>query len=352
MTRSPALAALLALTITLSPSLVFAQGFEFGEDDVDSVEEAAENAEESEDAADTQDPAGLSFSEEEAETTTYADTDESQVAVVAVPGPAMDSDRRSKVQSEMESVAGKVPGITVLSGSSVLGALEASGGEACVAEPLCLADVGEQAGVQRILLARVVEKPDGLELKVDYFDVDDKLFIKFENTGGLGGTGQIVNAVEPSLNEIFDVRQVRRGDTGVGDEDSSVVQTVLAYGTAGLAVASLAGGIVFGIQAKNIEKEVEARPRNGDVYEMTQVEAREAIRPAEAKATTANVFYGLAIGLGAVSALLFYIKGGSDVAEGETAVNTTQKKKRIKDLQIAPAVTADGGFGVGAGFRF
>ncbi len=347
MKRSRALAAILALLLALSPSMVFAQGFEFGEEEVEPVDEPVEEEEPEEDPVDTQDPAGLEFSEEDVEKTTYSDVDEKQVAVVALPGEHMDQDRRQKVQAELEKVAGGIPNITMLSGSSVLGALEASGGEACVQEPLCLADVGEQAGVQRILVARVVEKEDGLELKTDYFDVDDRLFIKYHNESGLGGTGAIVKAVEPSLNEIFEVRELREGPQTVGEEDSGVVQSVLAFGTGGLAVASLVGGIVFGIQAKNVESDVEARPKNGEVYEMTQQEAREAIRPAEAKATTANVLYGFAIGLGAVSALLFYIKGGSDVAEDQQQ----DEAFSLRDIQIAPAVSADG-VGFGAGFRF
>lgn len=343
MKRSRALAALLALTMAMSPSLVFAQGFEFGEEEAEE-----EVGEEEAPEVDTQDPAGLTFSEDEAEKTTYSDTDEKQVAVVAIPGEQMDSERRQKVQAEMERVAGGITAITMLSGSSVLGALEASGGDACVQEPLCLADVGEQAGVERILVARIVEKDDGLELKVDYFDVDDKLFIRYENTGGLGGTGAIVSAVEPALNKIFDVRQLGQGEEFQGEEDSSTVQTVIAFGTGGLAVGSLIAGIIFGSQAKSTENEVEGSPQSGGVYNYTQVEARDAIRPAESKATTANVFYGLAVGLAGVSALFFIIRGGSDVDEGEQA---KLKKKKIRDLQIAPAVTSHG-VGFGAGFRF
>lgn len=343
MKRSPALAALLALSIALAPTYGFAQGFEFGEEEA--KEEPAEGGEGEE--VDTQDPAGLEFTEEDAAKPTYSDTDETQVAVVAVGGDAMDPERRQKIQAEMERVAGDIPKITVLSGSAVLGALEEAGGDACVQEPLCLADVGERAGVQRILVARVVEKENGLELKVDYFDVDDKLFIKYYNKGGIGGTPGLVDEVKPALDDIFEVRNLVRGPDVVGEEDSGIVQTVLAYGTAGLAVASLAGAIVFGIQAKNLEKEVEASAKDGNgVYEMTQVEARAAIRPAEAKALTANVLYGLAIGLGAVSALLFYIKGGSDVAEDQERTSNS-----IRDLQIAPTVSADGA-GVGLGFRF
>lgn len=343
MKQSPALAALLALTMALSPSVVFAQGFEFGEEEAEETPEGEE--------VDTQDPAGLEFSEEEAEKTTYSDTAEKQVAVVALAGEHMDADRRQKVQEEMERVAAGIPAITMLSGSSVLGTLEASGGDACVQEPLCLADVGEQAGVERILIARVAEKPDGLELKVDYFDVDDKLFVRFHNIGGLGGTPGVVKSVEPALNKIFDVREFVEGQEFSGDEDSSVVQSVLAYGAGGLAVASLVGGIVFGLKAKRVEDEVTSSPRNGEVYEYTQVEAREAIRPAKSAATTANVFYGLSVGLAAVSVLFFVIRGGSDVAdEGATALNDDDKK--IRDLQIAPAVTSDGGLGFGASFRF
>ncbi len=344
MKRSPALAALLALSIAMMPSVTFAQGFEFGEDEP----EEKSGGEDGEPEVDTQDPAGLEFTEDDAKKTTYSDTAEKQVAVVAVGGEQMDADRRQKVQAELERVAGTISAITVLGGSSVLGALESAGGDACVQEPLCLADVGEQANVERILVARVTEGSRGLELKIDYFDVDDKLFLRYENTPGLGGTGAIVSAIQPALYKIFDVREFgKRGDLQ-GEEDSSVVQSVIAYGTAGLAVGSLVAGIIFGSKAKSIEKEVTASPKNGEIYRYTQVEAREAIRPAESKATTANVFYGLAVGLAGVSALFFIIRGGSDVGADE---KPQASKGAIRDLQIAPAVTADG-FGLGAGFRF
>ncbi len=340
MNSSPALAVLLALSIALAPTYSFAQGMEFGEEE---AEEVAEDATE----VDTQDPAGLEFSEEDAEKPVYSDVDENQVAVVAVSGPAMDEERRKKVQDEMERVARDIPTISVVSGSAVMGSLEQSGGEACVQEPLCLAGVGQEAGVQRILVARVVEREDGLELKVDYFDVDDKLFIKYYNKGGIGGTPGLVDEVKPALDDIFEVRNLQRGPNVVGEEDTGVVQTVLAFSTAGLAVASLVGGIVFGLRAKSLEKEFLASPKTGEVYDMTEVEARDALRPAERSATTANVFYGLAVGLGAVSALLFYIRGGSDVADDQETVDASG----IEDFRIAPSVTADG-FGIGAGFRF
>lgn len=325
--------------MAFAPSAGFAQGFSFDE------EEAAEAAEEAAEV-DTQDPAGLEFSVDETTTTKYSDESHQQVAIVAVPSEQMDSDRRAQVQAEMERVASKITTITALSGSAVLGALEASGGEACVQEPLCLADVGEQAGVDRILVARVSASANGTELKLDYFDVEDKLFVRFKNTDGLGNTGSIVRAVEPAMNDIFDVRDLSAGQTYQGDEDSSTVQTVIAFGTAGLAVASLVGGIVMGLGAKKAADEVINSPKTGDVYNYTQVEARDAIRPAQSKATTANVFYGLAVGLAAVSAVFFVIRSGSDVDKSEQA-----SKRGIKDLQIAPSVSGDGP-GIGATFRF
>ena len=348
MKQSPLLAAILAFTIAFSPTAIFAQDFEFEEEETETEFEEEEPGDGEEPEVDTQDPAGLEFSEEEGAKNTYSDAEEKSVAIVAMAGEEMDSDRRGKVQAEMERVAGEISAVSVVGGGGLLSALEASGGEACVQEPLCLADVGEQAGAERILVARVVKREKGLELKIDYFDVDDKLFVKYENVGGLGGTGAVVSAIEPALKKIFDVREFVDGPDYQGDENKSVVQTVLAYGFAGLAVASLAGGIVMGLGAKSTESDVEGRPKTGDVYSMTQVEAREAIRPAEKKATTANVFYGLAAGFAAVSVLFFLIRGGSDVGEDEKATT----RKTIRDINVAPAVTADGGIGFGAGFRF
>lgn len=349
MNRFQALAGLLAVMLAASPQIAWAQGFDFGEEEAEAEPEPETGGGEGEGEVDvdTQDPAGLDFNEQDAERTTYSDSAENHnIAIVAVPGEFMDSDRRQKVQAELEKRASDV-GVSAAGGAPVLGTLEASGGEDCVREPLCLADVGEQSGADRILLARVVQGPDGsFNLTVDYFDVEDKLFIRSHTEEGLGGTGAIVDAVETSVNKVLDVRDLVAGPNVVDDEDSGVVQTVLAYSTAGLAVGALAAGIVFGLKAKSIEKEVSGRPKNGDVYVMTQTEARDAIRPAQSAATSANVFYGLSVALGLTSALLFFIQGGSDVAADQGTGTTS-----IRDLQIAPAVTADG-FGFGASFRF
>lgn len=338
MTPSRSIASLLAcLLIAISPATVAAQGFEFGEEDVEEVPEDEGGMSFGEDDVDAVEEGGV-YAEEEGATP--------MVAIVAVPGPHMEPDRRAEVQAEMSRVMEDVPGFIAVGPEAVLPGLEQRGKETCVSEPLCLAEVGREANVDRILVVRVVERPEGLELATDLFDVRDKLFMKYHTETGLSGTGGLVEAVRPSLYDVFDVR-VRRGDPDyVGEEDTGVVQTVAAYGTAGLSVVALGLGIVFGLDASSIEDEVTSSPRNADgTYQMTQVQAQERLREADSAAVTANIFYGLAAGLAITSGILFFIDSGSDVASEE------ELRGGLQDLRLAPTVSADG-MGVGASFRF
>ncbi len=346
MAGSRLLATLLAIALALAPMPTFAQGFDFGEDDVEPVEE--EGGDDGggmefggEEEGGGEDGGGMTFGEDDV---IEENTDEGtpSVAVVALPGPDMDPDRRGEVQAEMMDVVADIPGYNYQGPEAVLPGLEDRGLAECVTEPICLGAVGTDAGVDRILLARVKPTPSGgLTLEVDFFEVRDKLTLKYAKREGLGGTGAIVDNVKPSIYEVLEVR-VRRNGEFAGPEDDSIVGPIVAWSTAVLAVGSLVGGIIFGLSASSGESDLQTKADNGEV---TQEEAQTLLRDVQGDATTANVFYGLAVGLAAVSALFFYLDIGSDVGAGEDG------SALLHDVHIAPAAT-DNGFGFAAGFRF
>lgn len=351
MAGSRLLATLLATALAIAPTHAFAQGFDFGEEEAAPIEEKEGDDGGgmefgSDDSASEGGDDGMTFGADEvAEDKTVAGTP--SVAVVAVPGPDMDPDRRADVQEEMMDVLADIPGYEYRGPETVLPGLEERGFDDCVREPICLGSVGTAAGVDRILLARV--KPGsggGLTLTVDLFEVKDKLTLKYAERERLSSTGDIVDNLKPALYEVFEVR-IRDGDNFAGPEDDSLIQPIIAYSTAVLAVGSLVGGIVFGLKASSGEDELNGFQTSDGTYSITQEEADKRLRDVQSNATTANIFYGLAVGLAAVSGLFFYLDIGSDVGADEKSADNSM----IQDLHIAPAASEDG-FGFAAGFRF
>lgn len=328
------LSALLAI-----PTPLMAQGFEFDEEETAPVTEVAE--EEAED-----DGEGMTFTSDDLSKEDAVEEKIPNVAIVAVPGANMDPERRAEVQAKMMEVAKNYGAIVAVGPEAILPGLQDRGVDDCVTDPLCLGSVGDEASVDRIVVGRVRESVDGLEFGVDYFDVGDRLFIAYDTKKGVSSTSDVVDAVEPAMRNIFGIKDASKDPNYVGTEDSSIVQDIVAYGAAGLAVASLGAGIYFGLDASSKEDELASGAKTGGgAYVLTQQEANEKVREAESSATTANIFYGLAAALTVTSVVFFIIKGGSDVGEERAS------KDLIQDLQLAP-IFSESGAGFGASFSF
>jgi hypothetical protein len=329
---------LMALLLTV-PNPAFAQGFEFGEDDT-----AAKTETKSKSNDDDDDGGGLEFTSDDlSEEDTKVEEKIPQVAVVSIPSDDNDPERRAEIQAKMLEFAKSVPKILVAGPETVLPGLQGRDLATCVTDPICLGSVGDEAQVDRILLTRVKSGPDGLQLDTDYFEVQDRLFIRYDSKKGLSGTSDLVDAVVPSMKNVLDIRDGSGKQTYVGKEDSSMVQNIVAYGAAGLAAACLGAGIYFGMDASSQVDDFEAAKRADGTYPFTQKTAQDMIRDAESSATTANVFYGLTAALTVTSVVFFLIKGGSDVSDNQ--------ERTINDFHISPVIT-EAGAGVGAGFTF
>lgn len=323
--------------LSFAPGTVWAQGFDFGEEDAVDVDEAPPSDEEVGD--------GMVFDSDDLSADDVVETAEKPtVAVVAVPGPGVDRERRLAIQSAMMDFARNMTNIIPIGAESVLPALEQRDPQTCVTEPICLGAVGDAANANRLLIGRVKEGPAGLTLEVDYFNVDDRLFIRYHSSEPTSSTGGLVDAVEPALRDIFQIRDPSNDPNYVGEEDSSIVQDIVAWGAGGLAIVFLTTGVIFGMSASDANTELEETQLEDGTYSITQTDAQDRVRDAEGDATAANIFYGLAGAMAVTSVIFFIIKGGSDVAED-------QRASLFHDLRVAPTFNASGA-GIGAGFSF
>ena len=130
-------------------------------------------------------------------------------------------------------------------------------------------------------------------------------------------------------------------------DSTSTLQTILFFGSAGLSVACLAAGIYFGNQASAMEEELVTSPKNQfGVYQMTQKEAEKRLLEVQSEAVTANVFYGLSVGLALASVLFQVVETGSDVAADSDEYGALEPS-----WKVLPLIGRDD-FGVGAVIQF
>lgn len=332
------------LLMLLLPSAAFAQGtMDFGVEDVEEEEGEGQDAAGDESGTMT---FGAEEVQEDSGDTEIAGT--YSVAVVAIPSEAIDRDQRIELQQKMLEAVSLDPNYQAQDGAPVLNGLEANGIASCVTEPLCLAGVGQDAGVERILLGRVEQKARGLSLNIDLFDVTDKLFVKYTSVDRLGNFESVLDSVEPAMKDIFDIRIERKGPDYGEEGDTGTVQRVLAWTAAGLSVASLGAGIYFGTEASSGEDDIIGMKDANGQFTVSQREAQQMVRDVEGDATTANILYGASAGLAVVSGILFYVESGSDVAAPD---NGRRRAGLLDRVDIQPSIGI-GNVGLGASFTF
>lgn len=289
----------------------------------------------------------MTFGEEDA-----ADTsDEEQKPVVglaAVPGDAIDESQRQSLQQQLGDSLQQVPDIELQTGTALLESLRQRTVATCVTEPLCLGSIGDDAGVERIVLAKVDRKEDGLQLDIDYFNVEDRLFIKYESVDGLGNFNKVLDQVQPVIKTVFEIRE-REEEPNYADQNTGAAQTAIAVGCGVLSAGALVGGIVFGTNARGIESNVNSYEKNEQgVYkdsEFTQTEAQRMLNDAQGQAELANISYGLSGAFAIASGVLFLIDPGGDVSEESGQASLFDR------LEVSPNFGKSGA-GISAGFDF
>lgn len=270
------------------------------------------------------------------------------VGVVAVPGDDISDGERDELQTALRDAAREIPEITTYGDADLLPGLEERDPDYCSREALCLASIGDRAGVQRILQARVERDNGSYRLDIDYFDVDDRLFVGYHSNSGLSSFGDVIDAVPAGVDDIFGIRRDTGDDPFVDERDVDVVG-VLAYTTAGAAVASFAGGIFFGMQASSIESDLEAaRDEDGRFTDMTRQQVRSETRSMESSARNANLFYGFSAVLAAGSIGLFVLQSRSgDDEQAASGDNSSW----VRGVELTPQL-GDEAVGIDAQLRF
>lgn len=241
------------------------------------------------------------------------------VGVVAVPGDDLTDARRNELQTALRDAADRVPDINTYGDSDLLPGLIDRDPDYCSREALCLAGIGRDAAVDRILQARVEQQDGDFRIDIDYFDVSDRIFVAYHSNSGLSSFGDVLEAVGPGVDDIFGIRRGDDDDPFV-DEREVDVQRIMAFGTGGAAAVSLIGGVIFGLQANGYKNDLEnAQNSDGDYTGVTQIEAQEMRRSWESAALNANIFYVFSALAGTASVLLFVLGGDDPPADDETA---------------------------------
>ena len=269
------------------------------------------------------------------------------VGIVAVPHDDLTSFDRDEIQEALHSAAREIPGITTYGDRDLLPALVDRDPEYCSRESLCLAGVGRAGGVQRIVQGRVERRPDGYRLDIDYFDVDDRLFVAYHTNEGLGDIDDVLEAIPAGVDDIFGIRRAPEEDEFVDVSEVNALR-IGAYFAAGASVVSLGLGTIFGLRVSSAQTELDEAARDGDgnFIDMTQREARAMRRDMESNARTANFGIGAGVGLAALSVALFILS-----SEDDTVFDEDAEASSGSNFRITPGAGRDG-FGVGAMWRF
>jgi len=336
------LGAVLCLVVA-SPAVAQDDGtMTFGEEEAEEVDDDEGDSSSSEGGG--EEDGTMTFGEEESDETLQKE-DVPLIGYVAVPSDSLDDSQRQELQGKLTEALRDIPDIELEMGPGVLNALQERTVATCVTEPLCLGSVGEKAGVDQLLLAMVDEGPRGMELEINLFNVQDRLFMQSETVKRLGNFNQVLDEVPSTVREVFGIRK-ERTEEEYAEQNRSLAQTVTAVGCGVLSGGALVGGILFGQQAADIESNLnrDLSEGNSEVHSIDQTEAQSRYEDAQGKAATANIFYGLSGAFAVASTVLFIIEPGGDVADDRRA-------NLLERIDVSPNFGKSGA-GVSASFEF
>lgn len=340
--RAPHYAALLIIALLALPSSA-ALAF----DDDEMTFEPDEVADDPDDDFDDDDE--MTFAPDDLDDSAYdpeADmADALDVGVVAVPTDDLSDADRDRIQSALREAAREIPEISTYGDSDLLPALVDRDADYCSRESLCLAGVGRSTGVDRILQARVEQQDDGYRLDLDYFDVDERLFVAYHSNTRNSDIDEVIEGIPAGVNDIFGIRGDRLDDGFVDQRDVNVGR-IASYFGAGAAVVALGAGSYYGLQVRSDQDDLDGQARDDDgrYTELSQREARSIRRDMDSNARNANLFLGIGAGLAVTSVVLFFLSSEDDPA---MAANATLDE----GLRIAPQWDSDR-FGLGATWTF
>ncbi len=339
----------------LLPAVAFAQwddddGFTFDEEEVEEFGEPMEFGEDAWEDDGWEDDDGWG----DDTTDVVAPVALTTVTGIIVPSEFLDPALADQLTSVLLAELGNIDGVTVVGNEALREEFEIMGADLafeCAFDPVCLGRYGRQLSLGRIVVGRVGETDEGnWTTTIDLFETERSSIVNYRLFETQPRTVAVQEALPPQLRLLFGIRD-ERVTGGTQRTGPSTAQVAMGWTTAALAVGALAGGVVFGLQARGIESDLDDcdlvdLPESEDVVcSMTQVAAADDIDDGKKAATLANVFIGSGLMLGVVSVLLFTVTPGSDIDEDADLA------RRDRDFRLAPSVTRDG-FGLAGSLRF
>ena len=359
-----------AVGVTFRPAVAVAQsdddeGFTFGDEDADdfgmdfSDDEGWDDWEDDEGWDDWEDDEGWEDDDgweddgwgdpSEGEEVVALDTITALVVPTEVFDPALADSLTSAIMNELLNFEG----MSVVTNDGLRQEFEIMGAELafeCAFDPVCLGRYGRQLGLGQIVVGRVAATETGTwGTTIDLFDAASSSIANYRYFETEPRLLTITESLPTELRMLFGIREDRTG-SGNASTGPSTAQTALAWTTAGLAVASVATGIVFGLSAKSADSDFEDCVLIDDwdgepVCELTQREAEPLIDQGRRDATLSNVFIGGGLFLGVISVVLFTVEPGGDIDEDADLA------RRNHDWRLAPAVSRDS-FGLSSAWTF
>lgn len=352
---------LVAALLLLAPATAVAQdgtmtfGEEAAEDDGGDDEGGGDQADSGSQSSDGEGDGTMTFGEDSGGDSSAAATSDDgppTVGIAAVPTETISSSQRSRAQNKLRGAMEKVPDVELQSGPAVLEALKKRTVATCVTEPLCLGSVGEEAGVDRLVLVRIVEDQGSPQLNIDYFNVSERLFIRYETVSDVTSVGQAIGAIEPAIGRLFELGQ-REGGQEYAEQDRGAANQILGFVSAGLSAVAIGSGVVLGVQAQNLQGEYNNKEQVDGQFtdpNFTPRAARDLRERAQSRAQTANILYGLGVAFAGGSAALFLLDSGGE-SEESSGRAAREEDGASRSVRVAP-ILGDDRAGLRADFRF
>jgi hypothetical protein len=341
------------LNATLVPAVAMAQwddeddGFTFDEEEADDFGDPMEFGEdddwgdEDDGWDDWEDDADDGWGDEEEDDQPVAlDT----ITALVVPSAAFDAALADSLTNAVMNELMSFEGVTVVTNEGLREEFEIMGAELafeCAFDPVCLGRYGRELGLGQIVVGRVnANETGGWGTTVDLFDTANSSITNYRYFETEARMLAVTEALPSELRMLFGIREDRTGN-GAGRTGPSTAQTALAWTTAGLAVASVATGIVFGLAAKSTDNDLADCTLTEDfegepVCDLTQRDAAVLIDDGRRDATLSNVFIGGGLFLGVISVVLFTVTPGGDIDED------AELARRNRDWSVSPTVSREG----------
>ncbi|MFB6375973.1 MAG: hypothetical protein ABEN55_23290, partial [Bradymonadaceae bacterium] len=171
-----------------------------------------------------------------------------------------------------------------------------------------------------------------------------------KSISNLGTFGKVVDNVQPTVEEIFGLDRPQQTQTPGGRANSSKALKIVGLTSVGLSAGALTAGILFGLKANDLERQLESKRTSEGTYDITQARAQEVFDRAQNKAGLATGFYITSGVLAAAGGVLFFL--GSNFSGAEQPPPSQARSGSSSPVWSVTPTAGSGRVGVRARFLF